>query len=231
MQVGGKQHNKDLEQFTYIISHNMRAPVANIIGLADMLREQDHDALIRAEVIEKVAKSVKNLDTVIQDLNHILQAREVAYEEKEKVGFRELMDEIRTSIHDTVVSEKVQFRLYFEEAETIFTVRSYLYSVFYNLTSNSIKFHRNGVPPVITISSRKTKNKVELRFKDNGKGIDLRKYASQVFGLYKRFDNSVEGKGMGLFMVKTQVQALGGNIRVKSTPGDGTEFVIQLPCE
>jgi len=225
------QHNKDLEQFTYIISHNMRAPVANIIGLADMLKEHDHDALVRKEVIEKVARSVTNLDTVIQDLNNILQAREVAYEEKEQANFRELIDAVRMSINTIAVSENVQFRCYFEEAESIFTVRSYLYSIFYNLSSNSIKFRKSGIAPIITISSRQMKNKVELRFKDNGKGIDLRKYASQVFGLYKRFDNSVEGKGMGLFMVKTQVQALGGNIRVKSTPGEGAEFVIQLPCE
>ena len=71
-------------------------------------------------------------------------------------------------------------------------------------------------------------NKVELRFKDNGKGIDLEKNGSQLFGLYKRFDTSAEGKGMGLFMVKTQVEALGGIIKVNSKPGEGTEFIIQL---
>jgi PAS domain S-box-containing protein len=223
------QHNTDLEQFTYIISHNLRAPVANIMALAELLKEQDQDAGARKEVIEKVAKSVKNLDTVINDLNHILQARELAYEKKEQVYFRELMDAIRTSIYNTVVNENVQFRYFFEEVESIFTVRSYLYSIFYNLSSNSIKYHRSSVAPVITITARKLKNRVELRFKDNGKGIDLHKYASQVFGLYKRFDHSVEGKGMGLFMVKTQVQALGGTIRIKSKPGEGTEFIILLP--
>ncbi|MBS1531599.1 MAG: PAS domain-containing sensor histidine kinase [Bacteroidetes bacterium] len=223
------QRNNDLEQFTYIISHNMRAPVANIIGLTDILTENELDELVRKEVIDKIAKSIKSLDTVIQDLNSILQARELAYEKKEQVNFQELMDAISSSIHNTIVNDGVQFRYFFDEVESVFTVRSYLYSIFYNLSSNSIKYHKSGVPPVITISSRKMKNKVELRFKDNGKGIDMRKYGSQVFGLYKRFDNSVEGKGMGLFMVKTQVQALGGTIRVKSNPGEGTEFVIQLP--
>lgn len=223
------QHNTDLEQFTYIISHNLRAPVANIIGLADLLKEHDRDPAIRKELIEKVAKSVKNLDNIIKDLNHILQARELAYEKKEQVYFRELMDAIRTSIYNTVVNANVQFQYFFEEAGSIFTIRSYLYSIFYNLSSNSIKYHRSSVAPLITISSRKVKNKIELRFKDNGKGIDLHKYSSQVFGLYKRFDHSVEGKGMGLFMVKTQVQALGGTIRIKSKPGEGTEFVILLP--
>jgi signal transduction histidine kinase len=75
------------------------------------------------------------------------------------------------------------------------------------------------------------KNKIELRFKDNGKGIDLDKHSSHLFGLYKRFDNTVEGKGNGLFMVKTQVEALGGTIRVKSKPGEGAEFIILLPVQ
>ncbi|MFI5160326.1 MAG: PAS domain S-box protein [Sphingobacteriales bacterium] len=223
------QHNKDLEQFTYIISHNLRAPVANIIGLSDMLKEHDLDATAKEEVLDRVSQSVKNIDTVIKDLNHILQARELANEKKEQVYFRELLNAIRTSIYNTVVSENVQFKCFFDEAESIFTVRSYIYSIFYNLSSNSIKYHQPGIAPVITIRSHKLKNKIELRFKDNGKGIDLDKYSSHLFGLYKRFDNTVEGKGMGLFMVKTQVEALGGTIRVKSKPGEGAEFIILLP--
>jgi len=72
-------------------------------------------------------------------------------------------------------------------------------------------------------------NNIEISFKDNGKGIDLHKNSSQLFGLYKRFDTSVEGKGMGLYMVQTQVEALGGTISVNSVVGEGTEFIIQLP--
>jgi PAS domain S-box-containing protein len=222
------QHNKDLEQFTYIISHNLRAPVANIIGLADMLKEPDLDVELKNEVIERVSQSIINIDTVIQDLNHILQVRELVNEQKETVNFKELVDAIKTSIHNTIVNEKVQFNCSFNEFESMFTIRSYLYSIFYNLSSNSIKYRQTGVAPVITIASYKLKDKIELCFKDNGKGIDLDKNGSQLFGLYKRFDTTMEGKGMGLFMVKTQVEALGGTIRIKSKLGEGTEFTIQF---
>ncbi|HTI59986.1 PAS domain-containing sensor histidine kinase [Mucilaginibacter sp.] len=224
------QHNKDLEQFTYIISHNLRAPVANIIALADMLKENEQDAAARKEVVDKVSHAIKNMDTVIKDLNQVLQARELVNEKKEVICFRELMDTIRTSIYNVIVNEHVQFRCLFDEAESIFSIRRYLYSIFYNLASNSIKYHKPGIAPIITVKSHRLKNKIELRFKDNGKGIDLEKYGLQLFGLYKRFDNTVEGKGMGLFMVKTQVEALGGTIRVKSKPGEGCEFIIQLPA-
>jgi len=223
------QHIKDLEQFTYIISHNLRAPVANIMGLSEMLKEDELDPDEKMEVVDRVSQSIKNIDTVIQDLNHILQARELVNEKKETVYFIDLVNAIRTSIHNTIISEKVQINCLFNDAGSLFTIRSYLYSIFYNLTSNSIKYRQAGVTPVITIESRRLNDKIELRFTDNGKGIDLHKNESQLFGLYKRFDTTTEGKGMGLFMVKTQVEALGGTIKIKSEINEGTEFVIQLP--
>jgi len=223
------QHINDLEQFTYIISHNLRAPVANIMGLSDMLKEDDLNQDEKEEVIDRVSLSIKNIDAVILDLNHILQARELVNEKKENVYFGDLVSAIKTSIHNTIVNEKVELTCNFREADSLFTIRSYLYSIFYNLASNSIKYRQTGVAPVITIESRKLKDKIELHFKDNGKGIDLDKNAGELFGLYKRFDTTMEGKGMGLFMVKTQVEALGGTIRIKSQLGEGTEFVIQFP--
>ncbi|MBB3058305.1 PAS domain-containing sensor histidine kinase [Mucilaginibacter gotjawali] len=219
------QHIKDLEQFTYIISHNLRAPVANIIGLSEMLMEEDLDQAEKQEVVERISLSIKNMDTVIQDLNQILQARELTNEKKEKIYFLDLVNAIKTSINNTVVGKKIQFNCQFD-VDSIFSIRSYLYSILYNLSSNSIKYCKAGVSPVITIESHQLKNKIELRFKDNGKGIDLLKNASELFGLYKRFDTTTEGKGMGLFMVKTQVEAIGGTIKVKSKLGEGTEFVM-----
>jgi PAS domain S-box-containing protein len=221
------QHIKDLEQFTYIISHNLRAPVANIIGLSEMLMDEDLNQAEKQEVVERVSLSIKNMDTVIRDLNHILQARELSNEKKEKVYFEDLINAIKTSINNTIAGKKVLFNCQFD-VDSIFSIRSYLYSIFYNLASNSIKYGRAGIAPVINIESHQLKNKVELRFKDNGKGIDLHKNASELFGLYKRFDTTTEGKGMGLFMVKTQVEAIGGTIKVKSKLGEGTEFVIHF---
>ena len=222
------QHIKDLEQFTYIISHNLRAPVANIIGLSEMLMEEDLSHAEKQEVVERVSLSIKNMDVVIQDLNHILQARQLTNEKKEKVYFADLVNAIKTSINNTVVGKKVQFSCQFD-VDAVFSIRSYLYSILYNLTSNSIKYCKIGIAPVIIIESRQVRNKVEVRFKDNGKGIDLHKNAAELFGLYKRFDTTTEGKGMGLFMVKTQVESMGGTIKVKSKLGEGTEFLIRFP--
>lgn len=222
------QHNNDLEQFTYIVSHNLRAPVANILGLADILKNHDDDldSVTKKEVVERVYTSIKNIDTIIKDLNQILQARKPIEGKKEKVDFESLLIAVKTSVRISISNENVKFDCDFSAADSMFTTRSYLYSIFYNLTSNSIKYRKTDVPAFINIKSQKIGDTIELRFKDNGKGIDLEKNKENLFGLYKRFDTTVEGKGMGLFMVKTQVAALGGTIEIKSELGEGTEFIM-----
>ena len=100
------------------------------------------------------------------------------------------------------------------------------YSIFYNLISNSVKYRRPKIGTIIEIKSHLVNNQIELTFSDNGMGIDLSRNGDQVFGLYKRFHTHIEGKGMGLFMVKTQVENLGGAISINSKPNEGTIFKI-----
>ncbi|QEC75624.1 PAS domain-containing sensor histidine kinase [Mucilaginibacter ginsenosidivorax] len=223
------QQNKDLEQFTYIISHNLRAPVANIIGLSYLIDEKDETLSELHEVLEKAAQSAKDIDTVIKDLNHILQTRKVVNEQKDLVVFNDLVNGIKGDMQQVIMSENAFFECTFDEIDAMFTVQSFLYSIFYNIISNSIKYRRAGIAPLIHIESHRLNDKIRLTFKDNGKGIDLDKNAANLFGLYKRFDTTMEGKGVGLFMVKTQVEALGGSISVKSKLTQGTEITLEFP--
>ena len=85
-------------------------------------------------------------------------------------------------------------------------------------TSNAYGFYSITIP----------KDSVELSFSDNGKGIDLEKRGGQVFGLYKRFHTDIEGKGMGLFMVKTQVETLGGKVGMTSEVNRGTKITLEF---
>ena len=105
-----------------------------------------------------------------------------------------------------------------------------MHSIFYNLITNSIKYKQPGLPLVCEIKSKLLDNTVQLLFKDNGIGIDLKKTGDQIFELYKRFHiGATEGKGMGLFMVKTHVESLGGHISVASEVNVGSEFKIEFP--
>ena len=223
------QRNKDLEQFAYIISHNLRAPVANIIGISDALRDDTFDENEKTIFMDGLHDSAKKLDNVITDLNRILQLKHGLNENKEKVQFSNIVNDIKFSIGGMSAHEIFQINCDFEAIDEMITLKSYLHSIFYNLISNSLKYRKPDQAPVIEIVSRKQENNIELVFRDNGIGIDMEKNGDLVFGLYKRFNHHLaEGKGMGLFMVKTQVETIGGKISVKSKLNEGTEFIIEL---
>ena len=222
------QRNKDLEQFAYIISHNLRAPVANILGASEILKDE---AICKSdETILKngINESVLKLDDVIKDLNHILDVKISNHHQQEVVSFKGLVADIKNSITKLIEQNDIRIAYDFKEVENLLTLKPYLYSIFYNLITNSIKYRKPNKPVKINISSRKTSTGVELSFADNGLGINLKKNGAQLFGLYRRFHAHVEGKGMGLFMVKTQVEALDGSIQVFSSGNKGTTFKINF---
>jgi PAS domain S-box-containing protein len=223
------QRNRDLEQFAYIISHNLRLPVSNIIGLVNLihsstttLSKKDYEHCLAG-----LLTSTNKLDDVIKDLNNILQLRQrIDKERKINICFSELIQDIQIGIADLIRKENVKIVTNFQ-VDHIVTLKSYIYSIFFNLISNSVKY-RNGKDPLIEIASERKKNKIVLTFKDNGMGIDLEAQSSKIFGLYNKFHTETEGKGVGLYMTKTQVELLGGQISVKSAINKGTEFRIEL---
>lgn len=221
------QRNNDLEQFSYIVSHNLRAPVANILGLGELLVQKDYTQEVKKDFLDALLDNVNRLDTVITDLNSILQVKVGMDVEKGTVVLNDLVNAIKTSIQNLIERENVRFTINFT-VPAIHTVQSYLHSILYNLMTNSIKYRRPGITTEIGISSESKGGSVVITFEDNGLGIDLDKKREQVFGLYKRFHEHIEGKGMGLFLVKTQVELLGGRISIESTVDVGTKFTITI---
>jgi len=222
------QRNKDLEQFAYIISHNLRAPVANILGISALLQDDALSAEEHNGLSCGMHASVQRLDEVVNDLNTILQVRREISEIKETIRFANIVASIQESIGQLMEQNEVTIQCNFDAAETVYNIKTYIYSIFYNLITNSIKYRKQTEPCRISIESRKEDKILVLLFKDNGTGIDLKKQGDKMFGLYKRFHSHIEGKGMGLYMVKTQIETLGGRISVSSEPGIGTEFKIEL---
>jgi PAS domain S-box-containing protein len=222
------QRNKDLEQFTYIVSHNLRGPVANILGLAEVINDKEITEVEKRILTKGLNESIRGIDNVVRDLNRILQVKYNLSELKEQVSFAKLIEDIKLSIKYLIDGKSIEINYDFSKPDKIFTLKSYIYSIFYNLITNSVKYRRQDIPCIIEIKSSNHDGKIELVFKDNGMGIDLQKRGGEVFGLYKRFHPSIEGKGMGLFMTKTQVETLGGRISIKSTVNEGAEFRIEF---
>lgn len=225
------KRNNDLEQFAYIVSHNLRAPVANIKGLSDLLNSVTQSNDESFEELQALSSSINNLDDVINDLNNILQINSETNDKLETVSLTELLNEISESLNLLIDKNNVTITGDFKEIEELLTLKSYIYSIFQNLITNSIKYKQADVDPVISITSKKSWNMITIIFEDNGRGIDMAKNGPHIFGLYKRFDTSVEGKGMGLFMVKIEVESLGGTISIESELNAGTLFTINLPIK
>lgn len=222
------QRNKDLEQFSYIVSHSLRAHLANILGIS-MVAEFSMDNKEELTVLmQGLATSAKKLDNVVRDLSNTLQIHHNISEPKEDVELASVIAEVKESIGYLLGKVDAEVIADFTTFGTIHTIRSYLYSIFFNLISNSIKYRNPNDNPVIRITSVPVHNGCRITFSDNGSGFDMNKYGSQVFGLYRRFHSHTEGRGLGLFMVKTQVEALGGTISVASEPGVGTTFTLTL---
>ncbi len=222
--------NKGLEQFSFIVSHNLRAPVANILGLAELIGNAEYPQEVKDNFMNELLNNVQRLDNIITDLNDILQVKVEMDSRKEPVVLDHLVNSIKSSIQNLVEKEEVDIITDLEVGQ-LQTVQSYLYSIFYNLIANSIKYRRPGIAPEILIKSESKEGDIIITFEDNGLGIDMVKKGEQVFGLYKRFHHHVEGKGMGLFLVKTQVQLLGGKISVESEVNRGTRFIITFKEE
>ncbi|PQJ08815.1 hypothetical protein CJD36_022440 [Flavipsychrobacter stenotrophus] len=219
------QRNQDLEQFSYIVSHNLRAPVANIIGIAHLLQGEENENE-KETLVRGLVNSSEKLDGVIRDLNYILQIKHDVHEKKEVVKLAELLSDIQLSIATLLRSEDVRIESNFDEINELVTFKSYLHSIIFNLINNSIKYKQPAVQPLIEIMTKGTKENFTLIFKDNGLGIDLERNGDKIFGLYKRFHSHREGKGMGLYMVKNQVEKIGGKIFVESEVDKGTIFTI-----
>ncbi|WP_374164132.1 PAS domain S-box protein [Arcticibacter sp. MXS-1] len=223
------QRNKNLEQYGYIISHNLRAPLSNILGIIQLFQSVEITTEEREALGADLMKCGSQLDQVITDLTAILHTSRDLAEAKEEIHLESLVTSVTSTLVPAFKREAAILNCDFRELETIYSIRSYLTSILYNLISNSIKYRNEYEVPLIEIKGFKTEGKGMICYSDNGLGMDLEKYGDKVFGLYKRFHSHKHGRGMGLFMVKTQVETLGGKITIQSEVQKGTRFTIELP--
>lgn len=218
-------YGQQLEQFAFMAAHKLRAPVARILGLGNVFTLGTiNTANEKDEIIERLVATTRELDDVITDLNVILEIKNNQDELLSVINFNDELNLIRSNMKSEISETHTDIIASFECTEIV-AVKAYIDSIFLNLISNAIKYRHPERNPVIRIRSYPAGEYVCLSVGDNGLGIE-QEHLKDIFNFYVRFRFHVDGKGLGLYLVKTQVAALGGMIDVESKKGEGTVFKI-----
>jgi len=220
------QNNKDLKQFSYITSHNLRAPLSNLTGLLNLVEDIPIENLELKEIINGFSKSTNQLNETINDLVNVIIIKDSPSIQKENIVIKDIFENVFNQLSFLIRLKKPIIKMNLDEKETINLNKSYIESILLNLMTNSLRYFDPKKQLKIQIASKKTDNETILTFKDNGIGIDLERNKDKIFGLYQRFHDYPDSKGLGLYLVKSQVESMGGKISVESHVGEGTTFTI-----
>ncbi|GGW23604.1 PAS domain-containing sensor histidine kinase [Arenibacter certesii] len=218
--------NKDLKQLNYTTSHDLRSPVNNLLSIfsiLDLSKITDPEVL---ETLDYMRMATEGLHKSMDKYVDLLSTNDSLKVELEEVEFESTFKYVQQSIGSLLGNSKVKIKLDFSELPTVLFNRNYLESIFLNLLTNSIKYARPDIPPVIHMTTAMTNGKKQLVFTDNGLGFDLEAVGDKIFGLNQKFHGNSDSKGVGLYLVYNHITSLGGSITVDSKINEGTTFVI-----
>jgi PAS domain S-box-containing protein len=213
-----------LKDFAGIITHDVRGPAANIRKMLD-LYETATDIETRNTAFSFLKKTS---DQLVNNLNELIQVLQLHLEEDiphADCDFAAVITDISHQFADAMLEKKA-------ELHTTLGVRSvhypkiYLQSILYNLISNSLKYSKPGSPCEINITTWAEDGRTKLSVRDNGLGFNLDMHRQSIFKFRKSFHAGFDSKGIGLYLVKNQVEELGGSISVESEEGKGSTFTI-----
>ncbi|TDT47598.1 signal transduction histidine kinase [Maribacter spongiicola] len=218
--------NKQLSDFNYLISHNLRSPVTSMSVIVEMIQKEKNPEKLHQLLpkLDQVAKSITNLTEDINDYVAILDTKEIKIVD---IDLKELILEVKNEFTETLLDNTgFEVQLNLEAWNHILYSKFYLQSIVHNFISNAIKYKRENVSSYIQFESAMEHKQKVLYVRDNGIGLNLERHGDNVFKLYKRFHRNISGKGMGLFLVKSQLEALNATITIDSKVGEGTTFKL-----
>jgi signal transduction histidine kinase len=219
--------NKRLQNFAYIVSHNLRSHTGNLKFMVDLFKETAQKSE-RDEIFEHIHSISDNLNTTVKHLEEIVKIQTEIGKDKKEVEFEPVFKSIVCALANNIDDLDAKVEYDFSRLPTVEYIPAYMESILQNLLTNSLKYYQPHRRPVIKCTTYENGQHAYLEFEDNGKGIDMKRFGDQVFGMYKTFHQNPDAKGIGLFITRNQVESLGGSIDVQSTVNVGTKFTIRL---
>jgi PAS domain S-box-containing protein len=221
--------NADLDNFVYLASHDLKAPITNIEGLVNALVEYLPKEIIESEaikmVIELIQKSVDRFKRTVVDLTDVAKIQRESGEDTDQIDLSNIVKEVLLDIEVEIEEAGVQVFTELDPDATIHFSAKNIRSVIYNLISNALKYRSPERDAIIRIVTECKTDHVVLSVIDNGLGIKQADIA-KIFSMFKRLHDHVEGSGIGLYIVKRIVENSGGSIEVESKVGEGSNFKI-----
>lgn len=221
------EQNKRLLNFSYIVSHNLRSHTSNISSIVDLIETSESEE--EKEEMVQLLKSVSDsLNETMLNLNEIVNIQTNVGIVTENLNLKQYLDNTLNILSDQIELKGVTVVSSINDTIEVNYNPAYLQSVLYNLISNAIRYSHHDRNPVINIDCYIENKKTVVQISDNGIGIDLNKNGHKIFGMYKKFSTHKDSKGIGLFITKNQIDAMGGSITVESEPNLGTTFKVYI---
>ncbi|EMY78211.1 PAS domain S-box protein [Leptospira weilii serovar Ranarum str. ICFT] len=219
--------NERLVNFAHIVSHNLRSHAGNITMLLKILEESKNESE-REKVIQYIIKASDSLMDTVWNLNEVVSIQTNKNLQNTEIGLRDYIEKATQTIGGEIQKYQVRIQNLVSDSIHVRCNASYMESILLNFLTNAVKYRHPDRIPEITLSAEYENNRLVLSITDNGLGIDMNKYGDKLFGMYKTFHNNRDAKGIGLFITKNQVEAMGGRIEVESRLNEGTTFRIIL---
>lgn len=218
--------NKKLLNFNYIVSHNIRSHVANLLGLTSYIDLNNVEQ--RSNFLSMIKETAESLDDTIQNLSQILDIQENKDLKYTHIPLKSEIIRIKSGIQLLFDRAGADCIIDIADEETVYANQAYLESILLNLMTNAIKYRSETRSTVIKFGLLKNKVSKTITVSDNGRGLDMSRARDKIFGMFKTFHGNKDAKGMGLFITKAQVEAMGGTIEIDSEINVGTTFKINL---
>lgn len=221
------KYNNELRQFSYTISHNLRGPLASLLGLVSLFDQKSLSGE-NLTIANHILESAQRLDGIVKDLNKIIDIRNDIFKIRQKISLEDELLLIQNVLKKELNPDQSIMDISINACPHVYSVRPMVHSILYNLISNALKYRAPERKALVNIRAEQNDQYYILSVEDNGLGIDLEKHRDNLFKLYKRFHYHTEGKGIGLYLVKLQSEALGGYIEVMSELNRFTRFTVYL---
>ncbi|TXK48762.1 response regulator [Pontibacter qinzhouensis] len=221
--------NKDLENFVYTASHDLKAPITNIEGLIKALQETLNDNCVELAETNSILQMIDNsIDRFKNTLTDLTEVAKLQYQEEishDCINFEEILDDVKSHIKRMIQESEAEIYEDFSFAPGVVFSRKNLRSIVYNLVSNAIKYRDPVRKPVIKVSTYPEDAYIVLAVQDNGLGLKEQDH-QKVFSMFTRLHDHTEGTGVGMTIVKRIVENSDGKIELESELGKGTVFKV-----